>query len=147
MKLPGILFSLLLACGFSMVYGQAENTAEMHLPVWREISGYWNVDDNKISPVITENKPVKDYILIRDEVHPDSRWNNLQLELKFEESSTNTSAGFVLNTHSADDFGFLRIRKSAQQSFLQAGVWRNNAFRTSMNVELEEQIVPGRWYT
>lgn len=148
MKWYCILFSLLFTCIIWKVNGQNDRITDTPTRVWKEISGKWSIGDNKFSPFLKEEKKTtKNYILIRNDMNSDSRWDYLQLEFKFETVSENISAGLVLNTNNPDDFGFLRISKSDDKVFLQAGVWKYNKFRTSMNAELEESILPDIWYS
>lgn len=139
-----VFFASHVTCNKNDIQVQDKNdTAET--PTWRILSGAWRIDENIISTVSTINEN-KDFILVNNITSTDSRWESLHLEFMLEDNMTNISAGLALNTKSKDNFGFLRIRKSDNQTFLQAGVWEYGSFRTILNTPLEENLSYGEWY-
>ncbi len=139
-----VFFASHVTCNQNDIKVQNKNdTADT--PIWRILSGAWRIDENIISIVSTINEN-KDFILVNNKASTDSHWESLHVEFMIEDNTTNISAGLALNTKSKDNFGFLRIRKSDNQTFLQAGVWEYGSFRTIMNTPLEENLLHGKWY-
>jgi sialate O-acetylesterase len=139
-----LYFVGLVACNKDNIEIQ-EQQVDAEIPKWKIISGIWQLDKDIISSHSVNSKGVP-RILVYNEMNTESQWENLYLEFKIEDFETVVSCGFALNTNNEDDYGFLRIRKTDSETYLQAGVWKFNKFRTSMNIQLEENIIPGEWY-
>lgn len=147
MKLLKFISLVFLSFLFDNSFGQIiiENKGQDSL--WIELSGDWEMNSQYILPGLKKDKSTSHYVLSRRDMQSDSKWNSLNVEFRIEDNSIPNLFGFALNTQNKNDFGILRIiRKSLNQFFLQAGFWKNNVFRPSMNVELKEQMIPGRWY-
>lgn len=111
------------------------------VPGWVELLGDWKINET-LSPSTTGQQTVPQYVLVRKDMEPDTRWTEISVDFKISADVSRNSIGFALNAIDAENFGILRINFNS----FEIGLWKYNYYRPWIHVDIDP-IQQDKWYS
>jgi len=108
---------------------------------WMMLTGNWADRDKWITPIDTTGRSIPQWVIIRSNMHKESRWSEINFDLKLMDNTSSPQFGLLLNVKSKDDYQLLRICNTTTNPVVQLLRWQYGYYRMWQELKLPEPLV------